>query len=380
MKRNIASKIGLLALGFLLSSCASTDINPPTVTITSPAANAPVSSTAVVQVSASDNDGVARVDLYARGKGMTDRGVRVGSATQEPYVISWYTPSQPNFAELELIAVAVDSGNNEGESQPVAVKVQNSGVPALQLLTAYTLPPDASLSSASLEHSSLNLVQAQDVLPPANFSPTNDNKSMTLTTQATAERQYVLEWQWQPFDLGAEGYGVYLSDKDVAGPYEAQIKQSASAGAGVQKFSKITEGADAGSSFYGAVTAVINGASAETGYSNADKATFLPAQDVVSPTSKETVSTGRPTLTWTSTAGTVGYLYYVYDRNPWEKGAKLLWSNFPQATSSLSAAYPSDKTALASGTYWWWVAGVSFDSNRKADGFTFSEPRSFIVP
>ena len=32
------------------------------------------------------------------------------------------------------------------------------------------------------------------------------------------------------------------------------------------------------------------------------------------------------------------------------------------------------------GTYFWMVAVVSFDAQSKADGFSYSEPKSFIVP
>lgn len=189
----------------------------------------------------------------------------------------------------------------------------------------------------------------------------------------------MLEWQWIPF-AGADGYGTYLASADLAGPYQLQVRQAATAGTGSQKFSRAVPGAAPGDSFYGVVTAVTGGATAESGFSNADATTFLPAQAAVSPAPGALVGSGRPAFTWGATEGAVGYLYYIFDKNPWASDATMLWSNYPQSTAQLSASYPAEREALPSGTYWWWVAGVSFDSAGKADAFTFSEPRSFIVP
>lgn len=368
--------IAFLAMG-LLVACTSTDTTPPSLAITSPSSGSPVSGTVSVLASASDDVGVSRLDIYARAKGSSSRGIMVGSAVKEPFVVSWNTLAQPNQAELELVAVGRDAGGNEGESPPVAVRTQNSGVPSLQLVTAFTIPPDPNMRAASLDGLPLP-VEASEVLPPVGLE-LRSLPSLELVPQATGERDYILEWQWEPFASGADGYGVYLGSDDLAGPYEVQVRQAASAGAGAQKYSRPLE-AQAGDSFHGVVTAITNGATTESGFSNADSATFLPAQEGVSPVEGASVVGGRPTLTWTATPGAVGYLYYIYDRNPWEAGATLLWGNFPQAVSNLNAVYPSEREALPSGDYWWWVAGVSFDGRGKADGFTFSEPRRFVVP
>lgn len=50
-----------------------------------------------VQVTASDDSGVSRVGLYVRGRGSSGDGVFVGSASPEPFVVSWFTPGFPDW-------------------------------------------------------------------------------------------------------------------------------------------------------------------------------------------------------------------------------------------------------------------------------------------
>lgn len=380
-KRRISWVVGIM---LLIVACNNGDTTPPTLAITSPASGSPVSGTVTVQVSAVDDQSLSRVDLYARDKGSDAEGIFAGSAVEEPFVISWNTGNVPNGADLELVARGKDAGGNESSSPPTTVKTQNSGVPTLQLVTAFTIEPDPSVGAAGVGAVALPDISAAEVLPPTDVSLSSLQTSVTsdenLSTQQSPERDYILEWQWEPFAAGAYGYGVYLSTGDLAGPYDQQVRQAASAGSGAQKYSKAVAGAKAGDSFYGTITAITNSASAESGYGNADSATFLPPQSATSPAKDAQVAGGRPTFSWPATPGAVGYLYYLYDKNPWESDATLLFSNFPNSSSALSVTYPSDRAALPSGTYYWWVAGVSFDQNGKADGFTFSEARRLIVP
>src|SRR5690606_18351051 len=126
----------------MLAACSTNSVPPAAVSITSPASRAPVSGTAAIQVPSADDSTVSRVEVFARSRGATESGVLVGSSTRTPHVVSWYTPSQPNLAELELVAVAVGHGGAEVKSNPVPVRVHNSGVPNLELLTAYTIVPE----------------------------------------------------------------------------------------------------------------------------------------------------------------------------------------------------------------------------------------------
>jgi Bacterial Ig domain len=386
-------RLTLIAVScLLLAACDQKDTLPPALAISSPAVGSPVSGTVAVQVNAIDNNAnLGQVDLYVRGKGSTGKGVFAGSSvsTQSPYVVSWNSEAQPNQAELELVAVGKDQSGNESESSPVAVKTQNASSPNLQLLTAYTLIPNgsagapAAISAQSLE--ALNMVSPLEVLPPANF--TNEEVEVQETTTLTAQAgtvSYLLEWMWDPYTAAATGNGIYFNKVNLAGPYELVTKRATSAAPGVQKYTKTLTDAKEGDSYYGLVTG-IGANSAETGFSNADKTTFIPMQSVATPTGGASLLDGRPTLSWTKNTKADGYLYYVYDKNPWESGAKILWTNpvvggKRQSTELLSASYPVAQAALPAGTYYWWVVGLSFDrATGKVDAMSFSEARSFNV-
>jgi hypothetical protein len=226
------------------------------------------------------------------------------------------------------------------------------------------------------------------VLPAPSASGLNTQAlAPKLTAKAEPVRTLALEWSWQPFNAvggisGADGYSTWLSNTDIAGPYSRVSNQAAST-AGTQKYSKDYAEARVGDMVFGTIKAVTNNRTTESGYSNADRATYPRALDGGSPIDGATLSDGRPVLTWTPVEGAAGYLYFVYDKNPWEAGASVLWSNTPNATTDLSAVFPSDpavRVPLKAGTYYWWVAAVTPDAFRKADAFSFSDPRKFIVP
>ena len=162
------------------------------------------------------------------------------------------------------------------------------------------------------------------------------------------------------------------------GPYDLQRKQASSASTGLQSYSTFIDDANINDTFHGVVTALSAGGNSESGYSNADATTVLPPQSALTPAHASTVPNGRPTLVWSQNQEADGYLYFVYDKNPWDANPQLLWVNPVEngkrrATADLSASYPASKAALPSGTYFWWVAGVSFDVMGKPDGFSFSE-------
>ncbi len=144
----------------LVSACNSNDLTPPTLSITSPAPNSPVSGTVAVLVNAVDDMSVSSVDLYVRGKGSLGRGVFVNSAVgTSPFVINWNSSANmPNQSDLELVAVAKDASGNESESPAIAVKTQNTCTPSLQLLTAYSFASDPLLEGSALRSTASGLV------------------------------------------------------------------------------------------------------------------------------------------------------------------------------------------------------------------------------
>ena len=109
------------------------DTTPPTASITSPTGGT-VSGTVPVSVNASDNVGVARVDLLVNGQ-------TVGSDTSAPYQFSWNSTSVAN-GTAQLKAVAYDAAGNSGQSAILTLSVSNTVTPPPD-----TTPPTASITS-----------------------------------------------------------------------------------------------------------------------------------------------------------------------------------------------------------------------------------------
>lgn len=92
------------------------DTTPPTVSFSSPASGSTLSGTASVQISASDNRGVASVSFYVDG-------VLHSTKTASPYTFSWNTVQVSNGSHT-LRAVAADAAGNSSAAQ-ITVSVSN---------------------------------------------------------------------------------------------------------------------------------------------------------------------------------------------------------------------------------------------------------------
>ena len=91
---NASSSVTVQANNFI-------DVTPPTVAISSPASGATVSGTVTVTVSASDNVGVSRVEIYLDGL------LQVSDSTT-PYEWSWNSLQTANgsFSEIPVLKTA----------------------------------------------------------------------------------------------------------------------------------------------------------------------------------------------------------------------------------------------------------------------------------
>lgn len=95
------------------------DQTPPIANVASPATGATVSGTVDVSVTASDDVGVARVELYLDGE-------LLATDTSAPYVLTWDTTRFANGSHA-LMAKAYDAANNIGVDNDTEVAVSNSG-------------------------------------------------------------------------------------------------------------------------------------------------------------------------------------------------------------------------------------------------------------
>jgi len=105
-----------------VSNAPPADTTPPSVAIATPQGGT-VSGIVTVTVNASDNVGVARVDLLANG-------ATVGTTNTSPYQFAWDTRSLAN-ASYSLTAVAYDAAGNAKTSTAIAVSVSNVVAPPL---------------------------------------------------------------------------------------------------------------------------------------------------------------------------------------------------------------------------------------------------------
>lgn len=173
------------------------DTTAPTVAIASPGTGSTLSQTATVQVSASDNVGVTKVEYYLNG-------ILQGTATAAPYSFTWNTLSAVN-GSYTLTAKAYDAAGNIGSSTPVTVSVFND----LQAPTvgSFTLPANA--NSTTVAVSGLTA---------------SDNVGVTgylITESATAPSAAATGWKASaPTSFSFAGTGLrtaYAWAKDAAG-------------------------------------------------------------------------------------------------------------------------------------------------------------------
>ena len=94
------------------------DTTAPTVQVLSPVSGSTVSGTLTVNVSATDNVGVTKVEWYLNG---TVTGSTAGSTA----AFTWNTSTSPNGA-YTIVAKAYDAGGNVGTSANLSVTVQNA--------------------------------------------------------------------------------------------------------------------------------------------------------------------------------------------------------------------------------------------------------------
>lgn len=147
------------------SQTFATDSAPPTVAITSPTGGT-ASGLVPVDVSASDDTGVTRVELYANN-------ALVASDTTSPYGFT-VDASQYADGQLTLVAKAYDAANNAGESAPVTLSVANDSVPPTVMILS---PSNGSTVSGTVTVS----VSALDNVKVAKVSLSIDGSEVAVS-------------------------------------------------------------------------------------------------------------------------------------------------------------------------------------------------------
>ena len=117
------------AVGAARTALTAVDILAPTASVKAPLGNSTVAGLVPIDVSASDDIGVARVELQVNGA-----TVAIDSAA--PFSFAWDSTGSANGA-TSLTAVAFDAAGNAGVSSSVVVHVANATAP----IVADAIPP-----------------------------------------------------------------------------------------------------------------------------------------------------------------------------------------------------------------------------------------------
>ena len=143
---------------FILSCEDKKDTTPPEVNIVSPISGSTVNEAITVTCMSTDNKGVEKVELWidAVNTGLTD--------DSEPYSIEWNTTTYTD-GNHTLIIRSYDTSDNEGDSPPITVKVDNTisvpksiSVKSVNFLNGgfsidWSKSSDGDFKSYTLEHS-----------------------------------------------------------------------------------------------------------------------------------------------------------------------------------------------------------------------------------
>ena len=128
------------------------DTTAPAININTPVSGATVSGAISVNVSASDNVGVSRVELYRNG-------ALVGTTSTSPYSFYWDTTTSAN-GSYTLSAKAYDAAGNVAASSGVVVNVNNTAV--ISDVVAPTVVVSSPASGATLGSSVTVTASASD--------------------------------------------------------------------------------------------------------------------------------------------------------------------------------------------------------------------------
>jgi hypothetical protein len=175
-------------------AAGSGDTEPPTVSITSPAAGDTVTSPVGVTVAASDNVGVASVELLANGSS-------VGTDTTAPYSFTW--SGAPGSHSLE--AVATDAAGNVAYSTPVDITITDGNGTGEAVYDATYGAPVCSGNAASCDSMTLldGVASSETNTPNTLFGSCADGTSGNYHVDESVDRITVSTVDGGPLAAGA---------------------------------------------------------------------------------------------------------------------------------------------------------------------------------
>lgn len=191
-------------------SAAISDTQSPSATISSPANGSTVSGLLAVNVNASDNVGVTRVDLKLNGN-------VVASDTASPYGFSLDTAQVPNGG-ASLTAVAYDAAGNQASSAAVSITVNNTAV-----LAPDTTPPVVSIGSPA-NGASVSGNVTVNVTASDNAGAAGLKLALFINgSQAASGSGGSLSFRWNTTKLAAGSYTLEARATDANGNQSSSL-------------------------------------------------------------------------------------------------------------------------------------------------------------
>ncbi|MEO7494030.1 MAG: Ig-like domain-containing protein, partial [Massilia sp.] len=180
------------------------DTTAPAVRIDAPLGSSTVSGVVAVNASASDNVGVARVDLQVNG-------TTVASSASAAASFSWDSAGVANGMN-SLVAVAFDAAGNRGQSSAVAVNVANAVAPPVADTSAPVVRFNNPVAGAVAGNVSVN-VSASDNAGAAGIS-----QSLYLDGKLVARGSGgTLSYNWNTRKSATGNHTLQAISTDAAG-------------------------------------------------------------------------------------------------------------------------------------------------------------------
>lgn len=175
------------------------DTTAPTVSITSPAGGSTVSGTALVDVSATDNVGVSRVELRVNG-------TTVATDTAAPFQFGWDTTKLAN-GTASVVAHAFDAAGNTKASTTLSVNVANGvAVDATPPSVVISNPVNGGKVSGTVQIQ----VNATDNAGASALRQILYINSKHVATATGGSLSY--SWNTNPLKAGTHKIAVYVTD------------------------------------------------------------------------------------------------------------------------------------------------------------------------
>jgi thermitase len=196
-----------------LTTTSTVDATAPAASISAPLGSSTVSGLVPVNVSATDNVGVTKVELRVNGS-------LVGADTSSPFGFSWDSTKVAN-GMASMVVTAYDQAGNAGTSAPVSVNVANSSV----TVVADTTPPSVVISNPGSGAKVSGTVSV-------NVSASDNSGVSALSQKLYINGKLVasttggsLSYRWNTRKIASGSYTIQALAADAAGNQATQSVQ-----------------------------------------------------------------------------------------------------------------------------------------------------------